>query len=109
MSMTGRIDRRALLVASVATPIAVGATSVHSDGATTRPDLMLRQRATDAWQWCSWGHDGECWHPVRGMVCANETGSMVVTGPLPSQDRAELIALLREVAPARAISFTPER
>lgn len=109
MDRIGSIDRRALLVAGIATPFARGATAAYSGEPAARPDLMLDRRGADEWRWCSWRHDGECWRPVRGTVRDAGAGSLAVTGPLPAQDRAEIVALLREAMPGRAIAFTPER
>lgn len=109
MDGIGNIDRRALLVAGIATPFAIGAASAHSNPPAARPDLTLDRRGADEWRWCSWQHDGECWRPVRGTVRGAGAGSLAVTGPLPAQDRAEIVALLREAMPGRAVAFTPER
>lgn len=105
MERIAQINRRALLAAGVAAPLAIGATSVLVSEPVARPDLTLDRCGAAAWKWCSWRHDGESWRPVRGTVQMDLTGNFTVTGPLPPQDHSELVALLGEVAPGGSVAI----
>lgn len=107
--MDRSFSRRFVLAAGAGAPILAAG---HADAARAaapdgRPDLTVTAAGAGRWRWLSWRHDGMCWRPVRGEICAAGQ-ALMVRGALPVADRAAMLDALGDAAANRRVSFGPE-